>query len=381
MESETGSMRERTESHAATDRVRQYCRGMFSAIMAVSIVMLCGCSAVGPAAIRDGRIAYNQAITQTNNQQMLMNVIHNRYEERSVLLAVASVTANVRLTAASAVQIGIGDRDNYVGNLVPFAGGAVYEENPTISYSVVEGERYYRQLMLPVPVDSFAQLARTLSSADHIYPILISSINDIQNPEFLASGEEPDPRFDRFVAIMSELKKARRLDWMARATPPGEHVLVINDYEKTYASQVDELLDLLGLPMRQPGSNRITIPIVRSHDGREEGGIGVTTRSVFDLVEILSAAVEIPERDQRAGAATQFPPMGKVGQALRIHFSESRPDDAYVAVPLRGGWFYIEDADLVTKRYFRVLTTLWGVAIAAGSGGSPSPVLTVPVSR
>ena len=92
---------------------------------------------------------------------MLMNVIHNRYEERSVLLAVASVTANVRLTAASAVQIGIGDRDNYVGNLVPFAGGAVYEENPAISYSVVEGEQYYRQLMLPVPVDSFAQLART----------------------------------------------------------------------------------------------------------------------------------------------------------------------------------------------------------------------------
>lgn len=35
----------------------------------------------------------------------------------------------------------------------------------------------------------------------------------------------------------------------------------------------------------------------------------------------------------------------------------------------------------MTKRYFRVLTTLWGVAIAAGSGGSPSPVLTVPVSR
>ena len=82
--------------------------------------LLTACNTLGPAAIRGGRLDYNQAITETNNQQMLMAVIHNRYEEQGSLLAVASITANVRVTTGAGVQLGVGDVDNYAGNLVPF---------------------------------------------------------------------------------------------------------------------------------------------------------------------------------------------------------------------------------------------------------------------
>jgi hypothetical protein len=70
--------------------------------------LLAGCTVVGPTAIRSGRLAYNEAITETNNQQLLMAVIHKRYEERSNLLAVASVTANVSVTTSAGVQLGLG---------------------------------------------------------------------------------------------------------------------------------------------------------------------------------------------------------------------------------------------------------------------------------
>jgi len=80
--------------------------------------LLSGCTVVGPTAVHSGRLAYNEAIIKTDNQQMLMLVVRNRYGERSNLLAVSSVTANVSVTANAGVELDIGDNDNYSGNLV-----------------------------------------------------------------------------------------------------------------------------------------------------------------------------------------------------------------------------------------------------------------------
>mgnify|MGYP001814266604 CR=1 FL=1 len=112
--------------------------------------LLQACNAVGPQSIRGGRMAYNEAIAETNAQQMLMVPVHNRYEEANHMLAVASVTANVRVSSSTLIEAGFGNSDNYDGNLVPFRGGFVYEENPTISYTPVTGEAVsYTHLTLP----------------------------------------------------------------------------------------------------------------------------------------------------------------------------------------------------------------------------------------
>ena len=66
---------------------------------------------------------------------------------------------------------------------------------------------------------------------------------------------------------------------------------------------------------------------------------------------------------------------------MRVRYSGQEPDDAYVAVPYRDGWYYIEDADLVTKRFFRIVGSLWGIAIAESASKTAAPILTVPVSR
>ncbi len=115
--------------------------------------LLVGCTVVGPAAISSGRLAYNEAITTTDNQQMLMVLIQNRYGERGHLLTVASVTANVSVTTSAGIQAGFGSTSDYRGNLVPFAGSVVYEENPTISYVPVSGEKYLSQLTSPISPD------------------------------------------------------------------------------------------------------------------------------------------------------------------------------------------------------------------------------------
>jgi hypothetical protein len=48
----------------------------------------------------------------------------------------------------------------------------------------------------------------------------------------------------------------------------------------------------------------------------------------------------------------------------------------------RNRWFYIDEKDHATKRFFILLGTLWSVTIAESTAkASAAPVLTVPVSR
>lgn len=343
--------------------------------------LLTGCTVVGPTAIRSGRLAYNEAITETNNQQMLMVVIRNRYEERGNLLAVASVTANVSVTTSTGIQLGFGDDANYAGNLVPFSAGAIYEENPTISYTPVAGEKYTRQLMSPVPVRTLARFTATVTDPGSLYTALVSSVNGIHNPDFLFASAEPDARFPRLVTVVTALTQAQRLHWVEDPRD-GSFSIVIDDYAPAYAAEVSELMDLLGLPASRDPSAQVILPVFLALDGRDSGGIGIITRSVFDLAEILSAAVEIPEHQQRNGGVANYPPPGLAGRDLRIGHAKARPEHAYVAVKHHDGWFYIDESDRATKRFFRLLGSLWSIVIAEGAAQGPAaPVLTVPVSR
>ena len=100
-----------------------------------SAFLLAGCAVVGPPSIRNGRSVYNDAINDTNNQQLLMAIIRGRYSENASLLAVNSITANFSVATSAGIQFGFGNESNYAGNLVPFSASAVYEENPTVSYA------------------------------------------------------------------------------------------------------------------------------------------------------------------------------------------------------------------------------------------------------
>ena len=142
---------------------------------------------------------------------MLLDILHNRYAKESHLLAVGSVTANVRVRTSAGIQLGVGDVGNYAGNLVPLSASAVSEENPTISNIPVGGQQYLHQLTSPVSVAALAQLTTTFADPAPIYSALISSVNGVYNPDFLLSVIGPDPRFNRFVAIMAKLTQMHRL--------------------------------------------------------------------------------------------------------------------------------------------------------------------------
>jgi hypothetical protein len=358
--------------------------GRSARIIAAAIIVAAtsaGCAMVGPNLIANGRSDYNRAVTDTDNQQMLMVAINNRYEERGSLLAVTSITANVNFVTDARIEAGIGDSDNYRGNLTPFSGGALYEENPTITYTPVAGAQYIRQLTAPVSIPVMATLAHAVVDPTQIYMTLVSRMNGLYNPDFPISDSDIDPRFERAIQIITDLTRAHRLEWVEDPAGSGRYVIVIDDYAAHFSDQVEELRDLLDLPESDAAQDRIVLPTSIASEGREPGGIGITTRSVYRLVELMAANVEVPAADQSAGVVVDYPPTGPAAKGLRVRYATQKPEGAYVAVDYRDGWFYIDDSDIATKRYFRILGSLWAVAIHESASKTAAPVLTVPVSR
>jgi hypothetical protein len=345
-------------------------------------LLLTACSVVGPTTISSGRLAYNEAITATDNQQMLMVLIHNRYGERGHLLNVASVTANVSVTTSAGVQAGFGNSSDYRGNLVPFAGSVVYEENPTISYVPVAGERYLRELTSPISLAMLTQLTRSTTDPGGPLLALVNEVNGIYNPDFSFSDMDQDPRFDEFVHLVTDLSRQHRLHWVEQPGHEGRFSMVIDQSSPENAARVAQLLTLLGLPPADREQRLVVIPVSLALEGGAQGGLGISTRSVWDMVEILSARVEVPGTDISQGMVVEAPPPGRLGRALTIHYSRDEPEHAYIALEYRDGWFYIDQRDLLTKQYFKLLGGLWSMVMSnAASNGAAAPVLTVPVSR
>ena len=347
-----------------------------------ALLWLSGCAGVGPSAISMGRADYNAAINKTEDEQILLSIVKGRYGETTTLLAVSGVAANVRFRADASIDAGVGPEENYAGNLVPLSGGLAYEENPTITYAPVMGEKYFRQVLSPIPMDTVLLSILSVDLADHLFTLLVSRVNNLRNPDFLyPPAADIDSGFTRFVALLLELNRAGVLDLATDAQNRGAFDLVIQGYRPGYTNKVEELLELINLEMPKDQSEPIVIPVYHALKTDDSWSIGILTRSTFDLIEILRASIEIPETHAQAGLTVTYPPVGLAGQNIRIISSTENPGDRSTSVKYRGYWFYIDETDHHTKQYFQLLRAFWSIIMSGSMDQSAAPILTLPVGR
>ena len=342
-----------------------------------------GCSVVGPSAISRGRADYNEAVTRTDDQQILMALVHHRYLESIGLMAVSSVTANFSVQANTGINVGVGPSDNYAGNLVPLSGGFGYEENPTISYRPVKGAKYIREMMSPLPLEFLIMFTRSVTWPEIPYAMLVKSVNEIRNPDFIRSPtDDAEQKFERFIQLMISLRDAGIAFWGSDPRQEKEFVLLIRADAPAHRTDVRELLGLLGLPVPAQATDRIVIPVYSALEPGRSGGIAISMRSVFALMEILAASIDVPAAHARSGLATAYPGVSLAGRDIHIRSSPTKPAGTAVAVQYRGIWFYIDETDRATKEAFLLANWLWSSLIADAAGlHQAAPVLTVPASR
>jgi hypothetical protein len=353
---------------------------------AAVILWLGGCgrllgpkATLGPGAIVRGRELYNQVINETNNQQTLELIVRARYGEPFGLLSVASVTANLRSMAKTDAQFGIGASSNYQGNLVPLSICFAYEENPTIAYTPVQGERYARSMLSPIGLDLLLLFLGIERTPHELVSLLVKQVNGLHNPMY--GPPEARAAFQDSVALLARLEDAGQATWGSTATKDGSFALVIHDYAPGNRDVVRALLKEWGLPASLAHEDRdIVLPVSLGFGRGTRPALNVQTRSVYDLIEIAASAVEVPPEHAAQGLVDP-----EVAQPLRgvltIRSSANYPStDVLVAVHHRRHWFYIPSDDAPSKLAFRLLQTLIGMRLVEGAPQT-IPTLTIPVAK
>jgi hypothetical protein len=99
---------------------------------------------------------------------------------------------------------------------------------------------------------------------------------------------------------------------------------------------------------------------------------------VLGVLDHVSAGVEAPKEHRDAGLVVASPSDAD-DPLLHVRSERGRPRAAPLAVSHRGSWFFIDDADLASKRTFVLLAHLYALQAAPISLGPPT--LTLPAGR
>ncbi len=341
------------------------------------VAALAGCADLGPHVIRAGRPAYNDAILATNDQQLLQNIVRLRFGDGLGFLTVASVTANVSLSASGSVNAGLGAASAYQGNLVPLAGTVGTEQNPTISYLPVSGDRVLRQLAGETPLDLAILSILAAHAPRDAWVWLVRRVNDVRSPDFQeAASPPPDPRFDEIAGLIETLHRRGCLYWARLPGSASGVGFVLHSYAPASAADAARLLALLGVPGPAIAGDDVAVPLVMAAGSPDGGTVAIETRSINAMMRLAAAGIELPAESR---GALSFPPRGPAGRGLRIQTSSAPPSDARVAIEYRGRWFFIDDADETSKRWFAMVGLLFSAQVPE-SGSAVAPLLTIPVA-
>ncbi|MBT5230472.1 MAG: hypothetical protein HOM11_09380 [Methylococcales bacterium] len=341
-------------------------------VFLATTLIVSACSPIGPNGMRYNRQDYNLALQQTNDEQLLLNLVRLRYRDTPQFIEVSSISSTFNLTLNSSVAATIKQNFSEVYNL---GFSHSYAEKPTISYSPLSGEQFIQRMLSPITLDKILLLNRSGWSSERLFRVAIQRINQVKNA-LSASGPTPNylPEYQRFVAASKALRA------LQKAGAVNLHL--------TGPSQQNFVVNMQDIPARQTFNSNLGLPDKTTHTfstAPQTNAVHIETRSFLGVLYYLSHAVDIPQAHQDLGIVTitkdhkgEVFDWRQVTQGvLNIKSSLEPPEHASTAIQYRGYWFYIDDADLNAKSTFSLLMQLY--SLQAGNIKSSAPVLTLPV--
>ncbi len=320
---------------------------------------------------------YNNAIAQSNDQQLLLNLVRLRYRDSVVFMDIRGVTTQHQFTFGLSAE-----------TLLPFerlGDGSVLalpniqqSETPTISYVPLQGIEFSKSLLAPISSDTIVLLASSGWSIERLLTCCVERLGVLSNAPS-ASGPTPQrlPDNSEFRAAANILRQLQRDERVFVEHEPSEDgsrsdtFLVIDAETSASCERLRELLSAPSCTMR--------FRLMQRRSQMKEGQLVAQTRSVLGALYALSHAVSVPPEHEAAGLVTtsviesEYTTSWRafLGEQFRVQVSGSEPSDAYVKIAYRDHWFWIDDSDLEAKTTFNLMAFLLTLQSAAGNGMSP----------
>lgn len=342
-------------------------------------VFLAGCAQLGPQVLSTGRPLYNIAVQQTESQQLLLNIVRQRYNDPILFLDVTSISSGFSREVNGSLLSSIfnSGKNDLTGTL----GGSI-GENPFIFYAPNTGEKFVRQMLTPMDLSTLALILQAGWNIERVLLIIGESINQLYNTP---SGDESRTGYRKYQEVLSSLRDLQKDGRLIIGAEPGtdgkesELALMFSPDAVDSASYrlVCEAINVScnGQPLR------LRQAFGTASDGKT---MALATRSLFSALYFLAQGVDIPESDAAEGVASPrvksdgspFDWTGSRGQLFRVNSSSTEPEGASVKVFYRDSWFYIADNDADSKVTFALLSML--VTLQSGDTTKITPLITLP---
>lgn len=335
---------------------RYLARGLALACAAV----LSACAGLGPRYLAAGRPLYNEAVQETEAQQLLLNIVRQRYNDPVMFLDVTNITSKATYSIGGTARA-----------VIPFAGtgsvtpeiGPRIEDSPLIFYTPNNGEKFVRQVLTPLDLRTLTLVLQAGWSIERVLALAGESLAGIRN-----SGSA----YRELAAALRDLQRA------------GDMTIGIETGGAAPTLVLGFSPGARDLPAYQAACKALRAacggePIhIRYGFGAPADGApaGLATRSLYSALFYLANAVDVPPQD--TSAARGRGPGGPDENLFRVRTSASEPAAAAVKVRYRGAWFYISDTDADSKVTFALLSML--LTLQSGDTAKMAPLLMLPAS-
>ena len=343
------------------------------------------CASIGPGTVPHDRIDYGSSIGNSWKEQTLLNIVKLRYADMPIFLEVAQVIAGYQLQGTLGTSFTAGNFNAAVIGPFTATGNATaagtYTDRPTVIYQPLTGVDFLKRLMTPIPPSSVLFMIQSGYAADRIMPIMLDSINGLNN-ESNRLRRPADPKFTRLVELIREGQLAGAIQIRIERPKDGAQssVLIFGpSKDPELANKGREIKSILGI---KPDLRELKVNY-GGYSGKDDE-IDMMTRSMLQIMLEFAFTVQVPESDVVQGKATpglvDTPGAGALnGPPLRVLVSDTQPQDAHVAVQYDGRWFWIADTDIQSKYTFGIIMLLFSIADTGVKGSSP--VVTIPANQ
>lgn len=385
-----------------------------------------GCSQLAGKQLENDHAAFNTAVADAMDRQMLLNLVRLAHDEPTQWVSVTQINTSTTYRA------GFGTKASFQG--LAFEGASAdagFSYTPTLTFVPRQGEQLANEMMAPIPVESLEHLVSAGYPMAWILFLACERLQDVQSFDVnvrdgIVSAE---PEFARAIILLSDLQRRGLISLSLVRTPVIWNWEPIPKESVSLASIMSARTDNSVLALRDDGKGYDfvsieRVPVLTTYEGIESDAHGrelceifgidaqahdwklvgleekipgdfltVRTRSLTAVLRLLSLGVDrrdgsspTPPRAPSAAAAFASLEQGMTSEKLRelvrsvfqIDRSTSAPNDAAVSVLHDGYWYFIRADDRTTKQAFALMRDLFDLQVKP-EAASARPVLTVPI--
>jgi hypothetical protein len=396
---------------------------------------LSGC-AIGSRALDRSYGPYYESVRHADEEELLRNLVHMRYDESPSSLNVTSIASQYELSGQAEARPFFVSPNPSNSNIIFRTFTAILPDvlvegavRPTISLVPGNDGESTKQFLTPITAEYLAFLIQTGWPPAPLLRLWTERMNGVPNSGTSPGCTDTDPgRFERVMELLKSVSERELLSIRPEESlvevsgplPAGTATAAVavdaakaglemqpRADGKTWAvvrrerhltvmvtpgtERDPELAELEELLNMVPGRSQYKlvvapgrVPDPLHHPGPPSTELRITSRSTAQVFLYLANGVEVPAEHLTAGivAPSHGDGLAATGGLFAVHTCKGckPPRNAYLAVKCRGWWYYIDCQDAQSKSTFALILQLQRLDLRRRPPGG-GPLLTLPAGR